>query len=390
MGFGVAKPHIVRAPHSAGRAKPEKGGATRLALLLLDAGEVPSQGVPGVTSRGSPFSEVDMRTTSIASLGVIVVFAGACFAQQPASTGMVRSGPTARPDPSKDARETDPAIRQLMQFGNADALKQRLKNSNNRGKTVSQLLAEDKADATALATSLNLSCTVVNGSLVAEDAAAHTKTYEVACQSGPGYFLVKSDSPGPAVGFTCFAADAARQADIAAHREPGAGCALQENGTPKTMAASILSRAGKPCAVKDVNWRGQNATTDFVEASCEGVVGFVLRLPLPGSQSPVRIDTCNESAIKGLSCRLPGNDTTLVDLNAALAARKVACDAEAARVIGREVQKRRQVVEYFCPKQRPKGLVAFLPVEGSVEPFEVLDCASATKRQVICTLTKMN
>jgi hypothetical protein len=331
-----------------------------------------------------------MRTTSIASLVVVAVFAGVCFAQQPASTGMVRSDPTARPDPSKDARETDPAVLQLMQFGNVDALKQRLKSSNNRGKTISQLLAEDKADATALATSLKPSCTVVNGSLVAEDAAAHTKTYEVACQGGPGYFLVKSDPPGLAVGFTCFAADAARQADIAAHRQPGAGCALPENGTPKAMAASILSRAGKTCAVKDINWRGQNATTDFVEASCEDTVGFVLRLPLPGSQSPVRIDTCSESAAKGLSCRLPGNDTTLVDLNAALAARKVACVAEAVRVIGREVQKRRQVVEYFCPKQKPAGVVAYLPVDGSTEPFEVIDCAAATKRQVICTLTKTN
>lgn len=331
-----------------------------------------------------------MRTTSIASLGVIAVFAGACFAQQPASTGMVRSDPTARPNPSNSIRETDPAVSQLMQFGNADALKQRLKQGNNHGKTVAQLLAEDNADAAALVASLKLSCTLINSMFVAEDTKANTKTYEVACQSGTGYFLVKSEPPGLPTGFTCFAADAARQADIAAHREPAVGCGLAENADPKKMASSVLARAGKTCAAKDFAWRGQNATTDFVEVSCAGESGYVLRLPLPGAQSPIRIDTCSESAAKGLACRLAGNDTTLAELKAALAARKVACDAEAVRVIGREAQKRREVVEYFCPKQQPKGLVAFLPAEGSTEPFEVLDCSAAVKHRVLCTLTKQN
>jgi hypothetical protein len=67
---------------------------------------------------------------------------------------------------------------------------------------------------------------------------------------------------------------------------------------------------------------------------------------------------------------------------------KVSCDAEAVHVIGHEAVKRREVVEYFCPKQQPNGLVAFLPTEGATAPFEVLDCPAAAKRQAVCTLTK--
>ena len=330
-----------------------------------------------------------MQRTLLIAIFTAVLVAAPCAAQS------VRIPPGVTPGiagemPTTASSNPDQAIDQLNKFGNYDALKARLKQWNKEGKTITELLAEDKANAISLVASLKLSCAVTDAVMVAVDDKAHTKTYEVACQNAAGYFLVQSDPPGKPSGFSCFAAEAARQADIAAHREPALTCSLPENAGSKAVAAAILSRAGKSCAIKDLKWSGQSTTTDFLELACQEGSGFVVRSPLPGSQAPLHVDTCIDLARIGFVCKLPGNDTTLATHNAALALHKVSCDAEAVHVIGHEAIKRREVVEYFCPKQQPNGLVAFLPIEGSTAPFEALDCAAAAKRQAICTLTKPN
>lgn len=293
------------------------------------------------------------------------------------------------PVPPAIGNDRDLGVNQLKQFGTYDVFKVRVKQDNASGKSIEDLLAEDKAEASALVAHQKLQCTVTDAVLVAVDAAAHTKTFEVACADSAGYFLVQSDSPGGASGFTCFAADAARAADLEAKREPGIGCALPANAGVKPMAAAILAKAGKTCAITELKWLGQSSTTDFVELACAEGTGFVLRTPLPGSAAPQRLSTCAESAASGLACRLAANDTTLATLNAALAGHNFACTATAVHVIGREAVKRRRVVEYFCPAQHPNGLVAFLPTEGSSAPFEALDCGAAAKRQVVCILSKV-
>ncbi len=292
------------------------------------------------------------------------------------------------PPPPAVGNDLDLGVNQLKQFGIYDVFKARVKQENKDGKSIEELVAQDKADASALVSSLKMQCTVTDAILVAVDAGARTKTYEVACASGVGYFLVKSEGPVKPSGFTCFAADAARQADIAAHRPPSVGCGLPENAGTKATAASILTRAGKVCSVKGVLWRGQSATTDFLEAACEERNGFVVRAPLPGSLAPVRVDTCVESGRSGLPCKLTESDPAIIAAEDALKEHGVACDADKIRVIGHEAVKKRRVVEFLCPRQQPNGLVAFIPVEGSTAPFEALDCKAAAHRQAVCTLTK--
>jgi hypothetical protein len=292
------------------------------------------------------------------------------------------------PPPPTIGNERDLGVNQLKQFGIYDVFKARAKQENKSGKSIEELLAQDKADASALVASMKLQCTVANAVLMAVDASAHTKTFEVACASGAGYFLVQNEQPSAPLGFSCFAAEIARLTDIAAKREPGVACGLPENPGSKPMAETILQRAGKTCVVRDTKWHGQSATTDFLEVACREGPGFVVRSPLPGSQSPLHVDTCVELTRIGFVCTLPGNDPTREILIAALKPFKVSCDAESVRVIGHETVKRRQVVEYFCPKQQPRGLVVFLPAEGSNEPFEAVDCQAAAKRQADCTLTK--
>ena len=76
--------------------------------------------------------------------------------------------------------------------------------------------------------------------------------------------------------------------------------------------------------------------------------------------------------IQGRACRPQGG------LHAP-ATTKCAC-------IGQQTASKRYVVEFQCPEQ-PKGLVAFIPLNGNTAPFETLDCAAAAKKGAACKLT---
>lgn len=112
---------------------------------------------------------------------------------------------------------------------------------------------------------------------------------------------------------------------------------------------------------------------------------------LPGATIPVHVETCNQSASRGLPCKLSNNGAlpvTLTTFRDTLTAQKVACHAadQTTRVVGQETAKKRYVVEFQCPQQ-PKGLVAYIPLTGSaLPPFETSDCTTATERGVACTL----
>jgi hypothetical protein len=78
---------------------------------------------------------------------------------------------------------------------------------------------------------------------------------------------------------------------------------------------------------------------------------------------------------------------TLKTFRDAIATHKVSCEAtdQTTRVIGQIATKKLFVVEFACPQQ-PRGLVAYIPEEGSTAQFEAVDCATAAKRGATCLL----
>jgi hypothetical protein len=267
-----------------------------------------------------------------------------------------------------------------------------------KGKTVEDLLAEDKAKAAELAKSMPLSCTVNDAVLAAEGPATingkevKTHTYEVACGNGLGYFLVAVDGGTP-YGFSCLAAEATRQADLAAGRKPGTVCGLGANANVENMATNALMHAGISCMANKLRYVGTSskANLEYNEVACLDGKGYMLVSALPGSTRPVQAITCHNAAEAGLMCKLTASGAPLVTkqtLIDALAANKVKCSTsiDKMNVIGQENTKKRYVVEFSCPEQ-PKGLVAFIPLEGSKSPFEAIDCKAAAKRNAVCKLT---
>jgi hypothetical protein len=115
----------------------------------------------------------------------------------------------------------------------------------------------------------------------------------------------------------------------------------------------------------------------------------MLATAVPGSSAPVGVSSCHDSALQGIPCKLSDNGAvavTVQDFKAALAEHQVPCDASQVRSIGQEKMLQRHVVEFLCPQQ-PKGLVAFIPLNGNTAKFETIDCAAAAKRGIVCKLT---
>lgn len=279
----------------------------------------------------------------------------------------------------------------------ADQSRRLTKEDKAKGKTLADALAEDKAFVSALVKTLPLNCEVAEAIRTAEGPetvngkTVNTKTYETSCSNGMGYFLVTQDPEKP-YGFSCFAADATRQADIKAGRKPTTVCSLPANADMKKLASTVLTRAGITCAIKDYRYIGQNAAnhTEFVEYACDDGKGYISVAGLPGAAIPVHVETCAQSAARGLPCKMSDNGAPLVTLKTfrdALAEKKIICDAtdQTTRVIGQETTKKRYVVEFQCPQQ-PKGLVAYIPLTGSAAPFETADCTAAAKRGAVCAL----
>lgn len=270
-----------------------------------------------------------------------------------------------------------------------------------KGKTLAQALAEDKAAAIELVKVLPLSCEVTDAMEVAEGpvttadgATVNTKTYEVTCANGLGYLLVWRDVGKPD-GFSCFVADATRVADIAAKRKPGVACQLPGNADLKQMGTVVLSKIGITCPVRDYRLIGQSTAdhTEFVEFACPNNQGYIVVSAVPGSAVPVRADTCQKSAARGLPCKFSDNGAELITLKTfreALTKHGIVCDAadKTTYLFGQQTRSKRHVVEFQC-WQYPKGLVAFIPLGDNPAPFESMDCPSAKQKYgVVCVLNK--
>jgi hypothetical protein len=264
-----------------------------------------------------------------------------------------------------------------------------------------QARAAAKADSEELIKALQLSCSVIDAQLVVsgtrkapsggKDIA--TKVYEVACDGNMGYLLETQGSDKP-IGISCLTAEEARASDVAKGKAPGFFCKLPENkDVYRTVAAMISARTGAACDVRDLQLFGRSESTqsDYSEVACKDGKGFLLRMPLPGSQAPNLVMTCVDAAKQGIKCKLTDAGpvevpVTTETFKSALAQHGVSCKIDQLRLIGQEDNRKRYVVEYRCPDQ-PTGMVAYIPLPGNTNPYESIDCATASARGVLCKLT---
>lgn len=258
--------------------------------------------------------------------------------------------------------------------------------------------ARARGESAKLTGAMNLPCEISDaeqagrGEARVDDKRVDVNVYEVACSSGMGYFL-ESYGSERSIAMSCFAADATHAADVAEGRKSEFYCQLPANKDVNAMAATLLTSASTECSVAAVRWFGLTMAGDveYSEVACANGKGYLLKIPRAGAVPQVTAMTCQEAAAHGLKCHLTdggpvATPVTTQTFRDALKQNGVGCEPLQLRVIGRESVDRRYVVELHCP-QPPSDSVAFIPLEGNTRPFELLDCAAAVGRGVVCQLS---
>jgi hypothetical protein len=261
-----------------------------------------------------------------------------------------------------------------------------------------QSKAQAKSEGGKLISALPLACDVTDAELIGrgkikvDGKSFDVNAYEVACAKGMGY-LLEAQGPLKPIAISCFAADAARAADLAQGNNSNFTCQLAANKDLNAMAATLLTNAGAICAVSHVRWFGLNAAsqTEYTEVACGDGKGYLLKTLRTSSTEQLSAMSCQEAAKQGLQCHLTDGGpvpvpVTMQTYRDALKRNGVKCEPTNMRVVGRETIDKRYVVEVQCPEQ-PNGLVAFIPLEGNANEFETLDCIAAVERQITCKFT---
>jgi hypothetical protein len=259
--------------------------------------------------------------------------------------------------------------------------------------------AQAREESAKLVKAINLACELTDAELVGAGTTNENgktldlKVYEISCGNGMGYFLESRGSQQP-IAVSCFAADATHAADVAKGTKSDFYCQLPANKDVKVMAASLMTVSGTVCTVSALRWFGlsESGQTEYSEVVCGGNKGYLLKTPRSGPTASASVMNCQEAAKYGMKCRLtdggpvsaPVSQQALRD---AVKQNGVNCEPLQMRVIGRESESKRYVVELQCPQQ-PKGLIAFIPLEGNPNRFETLDCPAAAEQEIPCQLTK--
>lgn len=250
-----------------------------------------------------------------------------------------------------------------------------------------------------LIASLDLSCELTaaervgRGKIQADGKSLTVEVYEVACGNGVGYLLEPQGSQKP-IAISCFAAEAAHADSIGGGGKSDLYCQMPANKDVKAAAAGLLAKSGASCSVNSVRWFGFSASsrTEYSEVACADGNGYLLKIPQTGISAQVSSMSCRDAAAQGLKCRLTdagpvSTPVSLQSLRDALKHNGVDCEPAQLRLIGREAVDRRYVVEVQCPQQ-PKGMVAFIPLDGNTSKFETIDCAAAVEQEIVCKLPR--
>jgi hypothetical protein len=184
---------------------------------------------------------------------------------------------------------------------------------------------------------------------------------------------------------------------VAKGKEPGFYCKLPGNKDVYGMVASLIeANAGAACEVAQVQLFGRSASTqsEYSEVVCKDGKGFLLGTALPGAPSKTTAMSCADAARQGIKCRLTDagpveTPVTLETFKTALAQHGVSCNIAQIRMIGQETHLKRYVVEYRCA-DHPTGMIAYLPLEGNINPYETSECNSAASLDVVCTFKGTN
>jgi len=203
---------------------------------------------------------------------------------------------------------------------------------------------------------------------------------EVACQGGAGYIvdgsyplsLSKPATFNPCAGIT-----------------PGMTiqCTLTDTAATDNYVASLVSKMGKPCVMKDHRYVGADAKgVEYFEVACQDGKGYMMQVAENGSVTPI---DCTLADNIGGGCTLTNSraaETEQAGLYTRLAQKAgFACDVSKYAPLPVEVPGH-EVVELAC-SNRPDGAIAIFPA-NEAEKSQIDNCAVSELAGYRCSFSK--
>ena len=259
-----------------------------------------------------------------------------------------------------------------------------------------------KATGIALVKALHISCQLESAREVAvgrrkiDSKNEPVSIYEIVCGNGMGYLLTLTGRT-MASGMSCFEASGVFKSNDSSIR-----CAASAGGGEKSIASAVLKAMGTACNAIRVKWLGHSASSpayDYTDVACADGHEYVLHTPVPGASGKMNLLTCENAVKHGAHCGLTPDGMLSAEGKEAAQANShpnlmwfedeftknhFSCTVKNARLIGRELIKRRWVAEFQCV-QHPRGVVVFVPsAKDTVHHFKRISCAEAVKRHLAC------
>ena len=238
-------------------------------------------------------------------------------------------------------------------------------------------------EAPAVVAETGVACTVVNARFIgtmtmsptgADPKAKDTKPvpvngYEVACKEGLGYTVL-------AMKPTATANDC-----VASALSPSLTCRLPENADPKAGLVSVMTEAGRPCAVTNAKFLGATSTgTKFYEVACKPGEGYLLQRE---PSKPAAAFPCISSVGGKLACTLTTDEQSIAYAKTLAAGVKKPCDVKDVHYIGM-TSSGLDGYEIACTAANT-GFIFTITAAGEVK--QQVDCALAASFLGGCKLT---
>ncbi len=209
------------------------------------------------------------------------------------------------------------------------------------------------------------------------------KIYEVTCQEGLGYMVMKPDA-APASAFDCLAMTIYKP-------KPGEAdtgkpyCRLPANADPERGVAAIAARAGVTCPVTQAHYVGTSADgkLDQYEVACADGSANIVQAPRVGSTQKLMAANCLLLTPGTCATYLP-KDKLLAQITSIAAPAKRECQISDVRYMATITSNNNSYFEVACSGEKA-GFV--MQVDASNKYLAAIDCARATSIAGGCTLT---
>jgi hypothetical protein len=256
------------------------------------------------------------------------------------------------------------------------------------GKLNAESLAKGMADAPAIIAAAKIACEPVNASSRGgydyekpDKTKVKSTLYEIACKTGPGFFIIAVSPTEVYQPFTCTQA-----AKIQATKADSIVCLLPENQPHYKWMGPVVQAYAPDCEVSNARLIGSSTAApafDRYEVACGAKAGGILDYAQLGTDTPTDFKACILQEGTSSACTLTTKEQTIESLKPLAAKADSKCQVNDVRFVGVTTEGTGVYYEYGCSNQ--PGFIVRAQLKGNV--FDRLVPCSASAALGGCKFT---